>query len=123
MLSGEGFTAGAPWPALLGVALCCSATGVLGLAMGTLLRHAAGAITTVIAIILLPSLLGPLLGDWQAWVAGVSPLAALQKLAQSSDAAADVAGTLGAWPSLGLVGAYAAIALLGGAVALNARDA
>ena len=49
-------------PALLGAAACFSITGLLGLAVGTLLRHPAGAITTMVAVLRLPSLLGPLLG-------------------------------------------------------------
>ena len=54
----------------------------------------------VVAVLLLPSMLGPLLGGWERWVAGASPVAALQKLSQSSDAAPDAVGSLGAWPSL-----------------------
>jgi ABC-2 type transport system permease protein len=123
MLSGDGYAPGRPMPALLGVAACFSVTGVLGLAVGTILRHSAAAITTMIAILLLPSLLGPLLGDWQRWVAGASPLAALQKLAQSSDAAPDVAGSLAGWPSLWLVCGYAMVALLGAGALLRSRDA
>jgi ABC-2 type transport system permease protein len=119
----ESYTQGSPTPALLGVALCFSATGLLGLAAGTLLRHPAGAITTMVAGILAPSLLGPLLGGWERWVAGASPVAVLQKLAQSSDAAPEVVGSLGAWPSLGLVCGLAAVALLAAATALRSRDA
>ena len=122
MLSGNDYAPGAPMPALLGVAACFSVTGLLGLAVGAALRHSAGAITAMIAGILLPSLLGPLLGDWQRWVAGGSPLAALQKLSQSSDAAPEVAGGLGALPSLWLVCGYAAVALTGAAVLLQRRD-
>jgi len=122
MLSGHGYAPGTPLPALLGVAACFSVTGLLGLAVGTVLRHAAAAITTMVAIILLPSLLGPLLGDWQRWVAGASPMAALQKLSQTSDAAPDAVGSLGAWPSLWLVCGYAAAALLGAAAVLQRRD-
>lgn len=123
MLSGQGYASGEPWPALLGVAACFSVTGVLGLAVGTVLRHSAGAITTMIAVLLLPSLLGPLLGDLERWIAGASPLAALQKLAQSSDASPDMAGSLGAWPSLALVCGYAVVALLGAVALLRSRDA
>jgi ABC-2 type transport system permease protein len=123
LLSGHGYAPGRPMPALLGIAACFSVTGVLGLAVGTILRHSAAAITTMIAILLLPSLLGPLLGDWQRWVAGASPLAALQKLAQSSDAAPDVAGSLAGWPSLWLVCGYAMVALLGAGALLRSRDA
>jgi ABC-2 type transport system permease protein len=123
LLSGHGYAPGRPMPALLGVAACFSVTGVLALAVGTVLRHSAAAITTMIAVLLLPSLLGPLLGDWQRWVAGASPLAALQKLAQSSDAAPDVAGSLAGWPSLWLVCGYAVVALLGAGALLRSRDA
>lgn len=121
MLAGDGYAPGAPWPALLGVAACFSVTGLLGLAVGTLLRHSAGAITTMVAAILAPSLFGPL-GDWQRWVTGASPLAALEKLSQTSDAAPDVVGSLGAWPSLALACGYAAVALGGAAALLRTRD-
>ena len=123
LLSGDGYAPGRSMPALLGVAACFSVTGVLGLAVGTVLRHSTAAITTMIAVLLLPSLLGPLLGDWQRWVAGASPLAVLQKLSQSSDAAPDVAGSLAGWPSLWLVCGYAVIALLGAGALLRSRDA
>ena len=117
------YAAGAPMPALLGIALCFSATGLLGLAVGTVLRHPAGAVTTMAAALLTPSLLGPLLGGWAPWVAGASPVAVLQKLAQSSDAAPEAVGRLGAWPSLALAGAAAAVALLAAATVFGRRDA
>jgi ABC-2 type transport system permease protein len=119
----DDYVQGAPMPALLGVAACFSVTGVLGLAVGTVLRHSAGAITTMVGVLLLPSLVGPLLGGWQRWVAGASPVAALQKLAQSSDAAADAVGSLGAWPSLWLVCGYALVALAGAVLLFGRRDA
>jgi ABC-2 type transport system permease protein len=122
MLSGHGYASGAPWPALLGVAGCFAVTGVLGLAVGTVLRHSAGAVTATVAVLLAPSLLGPLLGDVRRWVAGGSPLAAMQKLSQSSDATTDVVGALGAWPSLWLVCGYTVVALVGSAALLEARD-
>lgn len=123
MLSGKGYAPGEPMPALLGLALSFSVMGVLGLAVGAMLRHASGAIAAVFGIMMLPSLIGPLLGDWESWVAGASPLAALQKMAQSSDAASELAGSLGAWPSLGMVCAYTAIALATAAILLERRDA
>jgi ABC-2 type transport system permease protein len=123
MLSGQRYASGEPMPALLGVALSFSMAGVLGLALATILRHSAAAVTAVIAVILLPSLVGPLLGGWERWVVGAAPLAALQKLSQTSDAAPDVAGSLGAWPTLWFVCAYTAVALLAGAGRLRRRDA
>jgi ABC-2 type transport system permease protein len=122
-LSGGGYAAGSPLPALFGVALCFSVTGVLGLAVGTLVRHSAGAITAMTAGILVPSLLAPLLGDKGRWLAGVSPMAAVQKLAQSSDATAEAVGRLGAWPSLGLLCGYAALALVAATFVFRRRDA
>jgi ABC-2 type transport system permease protein len=119
----DDYAQGTPMPALLGVAACFSVTGVLGLAAGTVLRHPAGAITTMVAVLLLPSLIGPLLGGWERWVAGASPVAALQKLAQSSDAAPDTVGSLGAWPSLWLVCGYALAALAGAGLLFGRRDA
>ena len=117
------YASGASMPALLGVAACFSITGLLGLAVGTALRHPAGAITTIVAVLLLPSLVGPLLGGWERWVAGGSPVAALQKLSQSSDAAPDAVGSLGAWPSQWQVSGYGLVALVGAALVFRRRDA
>ena len=123
MLSGEGYAPGRPWPALLGVAACLAVTAALGLAVGTLVRHSTGAVTAMLGLILLPGLLGPLLGDLQRWAGGASPMAALQKLTQSSDAVPGELGTLAAWPSLALVTAATAVVLALAAVMLIRRDA
>ncbi|MEW2556672.1 ABC transporter permease [Streptomyces zhihengii] len=113
---------GSPLPALFGIAALFSLVGVLGLAIGTLVRHAAGAVVSVVAVLLLPSLVGPLLGGAGPWVAGAAPTAALEKLTQTSDASAEAVGSLGAWPSLALVAAYTALALAGAALVLRRRD-
>ena len=121
-LPGDVYARGDPMPALVGVACVFSAIAVMGLAIGTLLRHSAGAITAVIGVILLPELFSPLFGDLQRWVAGAAPAAAVQKLAQSSDAVPDAVGSLGAWPSLLVVCAYSAAALVAAARSLSSRD-
>ncbi|MFD7511212.1 ABC transporter permease [Streptomyces sp. NPDC059853] len=55
--NGEVVATGAHWlEATLGVSLYVSLLGVLGLAVGALLRHSAGAITTMMAVVLLPLL-------------------------------------------------------------------
>ncbi|MGA5126119.1 hypothetical protein ACPCAG_22805 [Streptomyces pseudogriseolus] len=110
-------------PALFGNAAVFALVGALGLAIGTFVRHPAGAVTTVIAVLLLPSLFGPLFGDLQRWIADATPTAALEKPTQTSDAAPDTVGSLGAWPSLALVAAYTVLALTGAAVVLRRRDA
>jgi ABC-2 type transport system permease protein len=123
MLSGEGYAQGDAMPALIGVAACFAATGVLGVAIGTLLRRSAGAIVAIIGIMMLPSLFGPLLGDWQRWVAGASPAATLQKFTQTSDATPDVVGSLGPWPSLALLGTSTAAVLAASIWRFKRRDA
>lgn len=93
------YPAGEALPALFGIAGSFAVAGLLGLAVGTLVRHSAGAVTTVIGLLLLPSLFGPLLGGVRRWIAGLSPTAALEKLTQTSDATAETVGGLGPSPS------------------------
>ncbi|MFH9563235.1 ABC transporter permease subunit [Streptomyces globisporus] len=116
------YAQGDPLPALFGIAASFAVAAVLGLAVGTLVRHSTGAVTTVIGLLLLPSLFGPLFGDAERWIAGLSPTAALEKLIQTSDAAADTVGSLGPWPSLLLVAAYTTALALGALVLLRRRD-
>ncbi|CAM5259095.1 hypothetical protein [Streptomyces hirsutus] len=86
-------------------------------------RRSAGAVTAVIGLLLLPSLLGPLFGDARAWIAGISPTAALEKLTRTSDATAETAGSLGPRPSLLLVAGCTAALLLIAAGTFRGRDA
>ncbi|WP_240646854.1 ABC transporter permease subunit [Streptomyces globisporus] len=79
------YARGEPLPALFGIAGSFAVAAVLGLAVGTLVRHSAGAVTTVIGLLLLPSLFGPLFGDAERWIAGLSPTAALEKLFEAGD--------------------------------------
>ncbi|NJP48691.1 ABC transporter permease subunit [Streptomyces sp. SBST2-5] len=116
------YAQGRPLPALFGIAALFSVVGALGVAIGLVVRHPAGAVTVVIAVLLLPSLFGPLFGDLQRWVAGAAPTAALEKLTQTSDAAPEAVGSLGGWPSLALVTAYTALALAAASGVLCRRD-
>ncbi|MFI5658392.1 ABC transporter permease subunit [Streptomyces sp. NPDC051684] len=117
------YATGEPWPALFGIAASFAVAALLGLAIGTLVRHSAGAVTTVIGLLLLPSLFGPLFGDAQRWIAGLSPTAALEKLTQTSDASAQAVGSLGPWPSLALVAGYTAVLLALALATFRRRDA
>lgn len=118
-----GYAMGEPWPALVGVAAHLATAGALGIAIGLLLRHSGGAISAIVAIALLPGLLGPLFGDLQPWVAGASPIAALEKMTQTSDALPQVVGTLGAWPSLAITVATTAALVVVAGWRLRSRDA
>ncbi|MDT0269490.1 ABC transporter permease subunit [Streptomyces sp. DSM 44915] len=118
----DSYAQGDPLPALFGVAAAFPLAGLLGLALGTLIRHGAGAITAVVGVLLLPELLAPLFGPAEPWIAGVSPTAALQKLTQSSDASTAAMGSLGGWPSLLLVAGYTGVALLAAAALFGRRD-
>lgn len=121
LISGDHAT-GEPFPALLGVALALGVAAVMGLAVGTLVRHSGGAVAAIVGVVLLPQLFGPLFGDLQPWVMGLSPATALQKMTQSSDASAEVAGSLGPWPSLLALAALAAVLLAVAARSLARRD-
>jgi ABC-2 type transport system permease protein len=122
MLSGRGYASGEAMPALVGVALSFSAVGLLGLAIGAILQHSGGGIAAVFGITMLPDLLAPLFGSMERWVAGASPTAALQKMAQSSDALPEIAGSIGAWPSLAIICAYATAGLWLAAALVRRRD-
>ncbi|MFF0105489.1 hypothetical protein [Streptomyces hirsutus] len=86
-------------------------------------RHSAGAVTAVIGLLLLPSLLGPLFGDARAWdrghLAHGGPGEAHPDLRRDRG---DV-GSLGPWPSLLLVAGYTAALLLIAAGTFRGRDA
>ena len=123
LLSSDDYATGELLPALFGIALCFSATGILGLAIGTFLRNSAGAITAALGFLLLPALVGPLFGDLQRWVTGGTPTAALERLTQTSNATPEIVGSIGAWPSLWVMCAYCLGALMLAALQLNSRDA
>ncbi|HEY8526919.1 MAG TPA: hypothetical protein VIL48_18245 [Acidimicrobiales bacterium] len=122
LLDADVHATGDPFPAVLGVALAIAALGVLGVAVGALVRQPAGAMAAVVAVVLVPGLVAPLLGGAQRWAGGASLNGVLQKLTQSSDATPEAVGSLGAWPSLAVVAAYTAGAVLLAVAALRARD-
>jgi ABC-type transport system involved in multi-copper enzyme maturation permease subunit len=122
MLDGDAYPTGAPFPALIGVALAITALGVLGIAIGAVVRQSAGAMAVVVAVVLLPGFVAPLLGGVRRWVGGASLDGVLQKMTQSSDATPETVGSLGAWPSLAVVVVYTVGAVLLAVAALRARD-
>ncbi len=122
LLDGDRYATGQPFPALVGVSLAIAAVAVLGVAVGTIVRHSAGAVGVVIGLVLLPGFFAPLLGGLERWVAGVSSNGVLAKLAQSSDATPEAVGNLGAWPSLAVALAATALVTLASGWLLERRD-
>lgn len=122
MLDTDAYGVGDPFPALVGVVLAITAIGVLGVAIGAVVRQAAGAMAAVVAVVLVPGMVAPLLENVERWVGGASLNGVLAKMAQSSDATPETVGSLTAWPSLGVVAAYTAAAILLAVGALRARD-
>jgi ABC-2 type transport system permease protein len=119
----DSYATGDPLPALLGVAVAIAVLAVAGVAVGTLVRHTAGAVVAAVAVVLLPGMVAPLFGDARRWVAGASLTGVLQKLSQSSDATAESVGTLGAWPSLAAVAAGTTVVLAVAGRRFHLRDA
>jgi ABC-2 type transport system permease protein len=122
ILDGDQYATGEPFPAVLGIALAIASMGVLGVAIGSLVRHSAGAVMVGVAVVMLPTIIAPMLGDYQRWVGGASLTGVMEKLTQSSDATHETAGSLSAWPSLGVVAAYTVTAVALAVWVLRRRD-
>ena len=113
---------GDPFPAIIGVGAVLVVTAVLGLALGAVLRHPAGSMVAIIGVLLLPSMVGPLFGDMERWIGSASPTGVLVKLRQSTEALHETTGSLGGWPSLGVVAAGTAGVLAGAIHRFSIRD-
>ncbi len=117
-----GHAPGEPLPATVGVACVSALVGVIGVALGSLLRSSAGAICASLAILLAPALLAPLFGDYERWVGGVTPTSVLEKITQTSDVSPASAGSVGGWPSLGILALATLAVVAASASALRCRD-
>jgi ABC-type transport system involved in multi-copper enzyme maturation permease subunit len=103
-----------------GGALYLVVVGLLGLGIGTILRHSAAAISTVLALLfVLPILAGALPQSWQEHVVKYLPGQAGQAIFQRVPDSV----TLAPWTGLALFAGYALLALVIGAVLLRRRDA
>ncbi|HEV3450917.1 MAG TPA: ABC transporter permease [Acidimicrobiia bacterium] len=106
--------------AVFGAAVFLTAVGLLGLAFGTLLRRTAGAISALVALVLvLPLLSNALPSPWNTDVAKYLPSGAgraLFAVRHTSDLLRPTAGLV-------LLVAYVAVALVVAGVALVRRDA
>jgi len=122
MLDDTIYPSGEPFPAIVGAALALASIAVLGVGIGTIVRHSAGATAAVVGVVLMPGLLAPLLGDGARWLGGASLNGVMQKMVQSSEATPEAVGSLGAWPSLLVVAAYTVAVVFGAVWILRHRD-
>ncbi len=107
--------------AVVGGALYLVAVGLMGLGLATILRRTAGAIATLVGLLLvLPILVNFLPSPWNDDIAKYLPGEAggsvFHVIQRSSTA-------LSPWAGFGVLCVYAAVALFGGGVLLNRRDA
>ncbi|WP_165986120.1 ABC transporter permease subunit [Streptomyces sp. YIM 98790] len=110
---------------VLGASLYVTLLGLFGLALGTLLRSSAGAITLMVGLILVPPIAASLLGiaeslrDFAEKLAEYSAPATLAALSWGYSES-DLSN---GWPQVGVAGGLAAAALIGAYIRLNSSDA
>jgi ABC-type transport system involved in multi-copper enzyme maturation permease subunit len=106
--------------AVLGAGLIALASGLLGLALGALIRHTAGSITTAVALLfVVPPLTNLLPGHWGKSIATHFTTNAGQRITEVVHAS----GQLGPWPGYLWMLAECLIPLLVGAWLMRRRDA
>jgi ABC-2 type transport system permease protein len=105
-------------PVLL-TGLYIAVVGLLGLGLGTLIRHGVGAIGTLFGAMFVPLFLAGIFG---ASGIAVSRFVPVIILANSIVTTAPVPGALNAWAGIAVMIAYAALATGAGAVLLRRRD-
>jgi len=108
---------------VLGCSLYLALVGLLGLGIGTLIRRTAGAIATLVGlIIILPVLVQGLPVTWQDTITRYLPSIAGQVVIGHTRFTPP-GPQLTPWPGLGLFCAYTAATLIAATIALNRRDA
>jgi ABC-2 type transport system permease protein len=105
---------------VIGGALYLTVVGLLGMGLAAVLRHTAGAISTLFGLLLvLPILARFLPSDWQANLNQYLPSNAGSGVFQLHAEA----GALAPWTGFALFCGYALVAWVGGALVLRGRDA
>jgi hypothetical protein len=107
--------------AVAGTALFLAALALFSLGLGFVLRRAARAITLVLALVLVPQIVGDLIPSIEAakWMVRLTPVAGLE--IQQSRLRFDTA--IGPWAGLAVMCGYAAVALIAALWLLRRRDA
>lgn len=108
--------------AIIGAGLFLTAAGVLGLVVGALIRHSAGAIAiTVGALFVVPIMLQFLPAEWGAKTNKYYPInAGSEVMFRESER---IATDLGAWAGYGIFLALIAVVFVAAAILLRQRDA
>ncbi len=110
------------WWAFGGMTYFFVAVALVALGLGTVVRHTAGSITAVLGVLLLvPGVLQFISIDWVQDLVAVTPLPAAVAFVGTSG----LQGTndvLSAGQGVAVVGAYAVVALVAGALSLRRRD-
>jgi ABC-2 type transport system permease protein len=106
--------------AVLGGGLLALASGLLGLAVGVLIRHSAGAITATVALLfVLPPLTQLLPGDWGRWIADRFTTNASQHITE----VVLTPGAISPWGGYLIMTVEWLVPLLVGAYLMRRRDA
>jgi hypothetical protein len=104
---------------VLATALYLTAVALIGLGLGAIIRHAAGAVGALFAGIVIPMIIAGMFGE--AGIA-VSRFVPMMMLANSIIVTAPVSGTLSAAAAVAVMTSYAVTGLTIGAVLLRRRD-
>jgi hypothetical protein len=112
--------------AVIGTAAFVALVAVFGLGVGAILRRSAGAITTVLVLLILPVFVAialPTAG--QLWLMRLTPAGgfAIQRAKPPTQWLAEPWSMISPWLGIGVVCAYAAVALVAGGLLLRRRDA
>jgi ABC-2 type transport system permease protein len=115
-LSGSGVTR-----AVVGAGLYLTVLGLLALAIGTMIRHTAGAISTIIGVVfVLPILSGLLPSSWGAHINAYLPEQAGTLITHTHEQSGDL---LSPWQGFGVLCIWTVLALAAAAYLLERRDA
>lgn len=107
--------------AVVGSALVLAVLALIGLGLGTILHRSAGSITIVIALVVVPSIVGSLLPiRVETWIQRLTPLAGLA-IQQTRTDRFDT--YIAPWAGFGVLCAYAAVVLGAAFWLLRRRDA
>jgi ABC-type Na+ transport system ATPase subunit NatA/ABC-type transport system involved in multi-copper enzyme maturation permease subunit len=107
--------------AVAGAGLYLTVLGLLALAIGTMIRHTAGAISTIIGIVfVLPILTGLLPSSWGAHINAYLPEQAGTLITHTHEQSGDL---LSPWQGFGVLCIWTVLALAAAAYLLERRDA